>query len=60
MTSIPMRKTMTFKINEPTAQLMGRYQPWHTGHRALFIKAYDRIGQVAILVRSQEKSNNNP
>ena len=60
MTTIPMRKKMTFKINEPTAQLMGRYQPWHTGHRALFIKAYDRIGQVAILVRSQEKSNNNP
>ena len=51
---------MTFKINEPTAQLMGRYQPWHAGHRALFIKAYDRVGQVAILVRSQEKSSNNP
>ncbi len=60
MTSIPMRKKMTFKINEPTAQLMGRYQPWHAGHRALFIKAYDRVGQVAILVRSQEKSSNNP
>ena len=60
MTTIPMRKKMTFKINEPTAQLMGRYQPWHAGHRALFIKAYDRVGQVAIVVRSQEKSSNNP
>ena len=49
-----------FKMNEPTAQLMGRYQPWHAGHRALFICAYDRVGQVAVLVRSQEKSDNNP
>jgi nicotinamide mononucleotide adenylyltransferase len=49
-----------FKMNEPTAQLMGRYQPWHAGHRALFERAYERIGQVAVLVRSQEKSDNNP
>lgn len=51
---------MTFKINEPTAQLLGRYQPWHAGHRALFTRAYERVGQVAVLVRSQEKSDNNP
>ena len=49
-----------FKMNKPTAQLMGRYQPWHAGHRALFIRAHERIGQVAVLVRSQEKSDNNP
>jgi nicotinamide mononucleotide adenylyltransferase len=46
--------------NKPTAQLMGRYQPWHAGHRALFIRAFERVGQVAVLVRSQEKSDNNP
>jgi nicotinamide mononucleotide adenylyltransferase len=51
---------MKFKTNEPTAQLMGRYQPWHAGHRALFTRAHKRVGQVAILVRSQEKSDNNP
>ena len=51
---------MNFKMNNPTAQLMGRYQPWHAGHRALFIKACDRVGQVVIMVRSQEKSRNNP
>ena len=45
-----------FKMNEPTAQLMGRYQPWHAGHRALFTLAYERVGQVAVLVRSQEYS----
>ena len=50
----------SFKVNEPTAQLMGRYQPWHAGHRALFVRALERIGQVAILVRTQEKSENNP
>ena len=51
---------MTFKINEPTVQLMGRYQPWHAGHRALFIRAMKRTGQVAILVRSQKIDSNNP
>jgi phosphopantetheine adenylyltransferase len=51
---------MNFRMNNPTAQLMGRYQPWHAGHRALFIKACDRVGQVVIMVRSQEKSRNNP
>jgi nicotinamide mononucleotide adenylyltransferase len=51
---------MKFKTNEPTAQLLGRYQPWHAGHRALFTRAHKRVGQVAILVRSQKKSDNNP
>ena len=51
---------LEFKMNEPTAQLMGRYQPWHAGHRALFTRAHERVGQVAVLIRSQEKSENNP
>ena len=54
------REKVHFKVNEPTAQLMGRYQPWHAGHRALFVRALERVGQVAILVRTQEKSDNNP
>lgn len=54
------REKVHFKVNEPTAQLMGRYQPWHAGHRALFVRALERVGQVAILVRTQEKSENNP
>lgn len=54
------REKVHFKVNEPTAQLMGRYQPWHAGHRALFVRAIERVGQVAILVRTQEKSENNP
>jgi len=61
---IRQRKTpdsgTSWNPNKPTAQLMGRYQPWHAGHRALFIRAFERVGQVAVLVRSQEKSSNNP
>ena len=56
--SLPSK--LEFKMNEPTAQLMGRYQPWHAGHRALFTRAHERVGQVAVLIRSQEKSENNP
>ena len=32
--------------------LLGRWQPWHDGHTALFKKAYNEIGQVCIMCRS--------
>lgn len=35
----------------PTVQLLGRWQPWHEGHRALFERAISKTGQVAIMVR---------
>jgi nicotinamide mononucleotide adenylyltransferase len=35
----------------PTALLMGRYQPWHAGHTALFEQALLRAPQVLIAVR---------
>jgi adenylylsulfate kinase len=35
----------------PTVQMLGRYQPWHAGHRELFKKAHAKTGQVAIMVR---------
>jgi hypothetical protein len=34
-----------------TALLLGRYQPWHEGHRALYEEAKKRTGQVVIGVR---------
>lgn len=40
---------MDFK--KPTVQLLGRYQPWHKGHRELFKKAHAKTGQVVIMVR---------
>lgn len=43
---------MTFDWKKPTAQLLGRWQPWHDGHTALFKKAYAEIGQIVIMCRT--------
>jgi len=40
-----------FDYQKPTAQMLGRWQPWHTGHTALFEKALAVTGQVCIMVR---------
>jgi len=49
-----------FNISKPTVQMMGRYQPWHGGHRELFKQAMKRTGQVAIFVRNMLVTNDNP
>ena len=36
---------------KPTALMIGRYQPWHDGHRALFLQALEMEGYVVIGVR---------
>ena len=40
---------MNFK--KPTVQLLGRFQPFHDGHLALFEEALKKTGQVCIMVR---------
>lgn len=40
-----------FDWKKPTAQMLGRWQPWHEGHTELFIKAFREVGQVVIMVR---------
>jgi hypothetical protein len=40
-----------FDYQKPTVQLLGRWQPWHDGHTALFKKALAITGQVCIMVR---------
>ena len=40
-----------FDYKKPTTQLLGRWQPWHDGHTALFKKAFAETGQVCIMVR---------
>ena len=40
-----------FDYQKPTAQMLGRWQPWHDGHTALFKRALEVTGQVAIMVR---------
>jgi phosphopantetheine adenylyltransferase len=31
--------------------MLGRWQPWHPGHRALFERAIEKTGQVVIQIR---------
>lgn len=49
-----------FNARAPTVQMLGRYQPWHAGHQALFERALAKTGQVAILVRNMEPDEKNP
>jgi nicotinamide mononucleotide adenylyltransferase len=40
-----------FDWKKPTAQMLGRWQPWHDGHTELFRRALAETGQVCIMVR---------
>jgi nicotinamide mononucleotide adenylyltransferase len=40
-----------FDWQKPTTMLMGRWQPWHDGHTALFKRALAETGQVCIMIR---------
>jgi hypothetical protein len=42
---------MTFDWKKPTTQMLGRWQPWHAGHTALFKRALIETGQVCIQIR---------
>jgi cytidyltransferase-like protein len=37
---------------KPTALFIGRYQPFHDGHKALITEGLRRVGQVCIAVRN--------
>jgi len=41
-----------FDWQRPTTQMLGRWQPWHDGHTALFKKALLETGQVCIMCRN--------
>ena len=40
-----------FDWKQQTVQMLGRWQPWHEGHRALFERAIAKTGQVVIQIR---------
>jgi hypothetical protein len=40
-----------FDWKKETVQMLGRWQPWHAGHRALFERLLAKTGQVVIQVR---------
>ena len=45
------RARPTFDWQKETVQMLGRWQPWHEGHRALFERAIAKTGQVVIQLR---------
>ncbi len=53
--------TPIFDWRKPTVQMLGRWQPWHAGHRALFDRAIKKTGQVCIMIRDcQGWNHSNP
>ena len=50
-----------FDWRRETVQMLGRWQPWHAGHRALFERLLQRTGQVIIQIRDvQGWQDSNP
>jgi hypothetical protein len=45
------RRRPEFDWQKETVQMLGRWQPWHAGHRALFERAIAKTGQVVIQIR---------
>ena len=56
--SIVNNQRYYFDWQKPTVQMLGRWQPWHDGHRKLFERAIAKTGQVAIMVRNCHDKKN--
>jgi hypothetical protein len=55
------RRRPVFDWRRETVQMLGRWQPWHAGHRALFERAVAKTGQVCIMIRDcQGWNQSNP
>ena len=55
------RRRPQFNWQKETVQMLGRWQPWHAGHRALFERALKKTGQVCIMIRDcQGWNGSNP
>jgi len=48
---IKNKRRPVFDWQKETVQMLGRWQPWHAGHRALFERALAKTGQVCIMIR---------
>lgn len=55
------RRRPRWDNKKETVQMLGRWQPWHEGHRALFERAIAKTGQVVIQIRDcQGWKDSNP
>ena len=58
---IDNKRRPVFDWRKETVQMLGRWQPWHAGHRALFERLLAKTGQVIIQVRDvQGWQDSNP
>ena len=53
-------KEYVWDNKKPTAQMLGRWQPWHEGHQKLFEEILKKTGQVNIMVRDVNGVDDNP
>ncbi len=51
---IARRIRPVFDSKKPTALFIGRYQPFHDGHKTLILEGLKRVGQVCIAVRDTQ------
>ena len=55
------RRCPVFDWKKEAVQMLGRWQPWHAGHRALFERSIVKTGQVVIMIRDcQGWNGSNP
>ena len=52
--------TYQWDNRKPTAQMLGRWQPFHDGHYALFKEIVKITGQVCIQIRDVQGVDDNP
>ena len=52
--------TYEWDNRKPTAQMLGRWQPFHDGHYALFEEIIKKTGQVCIQIRDVQGVDDNP
>ena len=52
--------TYQWDNKKPTAQMLGRWQPFHDGHYALFEEIIKKTGQVCIQIRDVQGVDDNP
>ena len=60
-TQVKKKLIPTFNSKGPTAFMLGRYQPFHDGHKNLIAEAIKRVGQACIAIRdTQGTDEKNP
>ena len=57
---LDQKKRYKWNVQNSTAFMLGRYQPFHNGHERLFEKSLERVDQVLIAVKNVHGIGDNP